>query len=198
MRAGDNIFTIPVVEIDAMFKDYSEYGNNLTTEEMRQKYKLKPQAFDTIKRKLQLYKKSHIISPYTLENTSKEEEEELIDNAADSHIDTKIGKFRDTHDKKFKQKALEALRFKENREYQLEQVMEAIDKHKPVHAEFEPNTAPNNIEAHFVLSDIHLGKTDTKFVIARLDQMYKQIVEHKSDTVHITCLGDLVETLAQG
>jgi hypothetical protein len=55
----------------------------------------------------------------------------------------------------------------------------------------------NEESANYVLTDIHLGKIDTYWVIRRLDAMLQDIVNSKAKTVHITCLWDLVETLAQ-
>jgi hypothetical protein len=109
-----------------MFKDYSRKGNNLSGEAMRQKYKLKPQAWDTIKRRLKLQKDSHVISPYTLENSTEEEEDILIEEAIADHIDSKVDKFVKTYDKEFKKRAEVAMRDYANFEYRLNLLKDAI------------------------------------------------------------------------
>lgn len=198
LETKEDKFVIPVAQIDRMFKDFSRKGNNLSGEWMRQKYKLKPQAWNAIKTKLQLYKDSHVVSPYTLENLSEEDEAVVIEKAISDHIDTKVDKFTNTYEREFKKRAEQALKEKANFEYRLEKLREVIEKHKPIELDFEPVDINKDEEAvNYVLTDIHLGKIDTAWVIRRLDAMLQDIVNSKAQTVQITCLWDLVETLAQ-
>jgi hypothetical protein len=197
LDAGKSLFVIPVAEIDAMFKDYSSKGANLSGEQMRQKYNLKPQAWATIKQRLSLVKDSHIYSPYTLENSSEKEVDEMIEKGIEEHIDTKIGKFVRSYDKQFKEKAMKALKTVANFQYQLDMVQEAIAMHEPIALDFVPEHIEGDTEAHFVISDIHFGKTDTNGVIRRMNEIYQEIVANPARVIHITCLGDLVETIAQ-
>lgn len=198
LEAGKSIFIIPVEDIDKMFKDYSTKGNNLSGEKMRQKYGLKPHAWQAIKSKLSLVKDSHVISPYTLENLSEAESDEMIEKAIEEHIDTKIGKFVNTYDKRWNEEAKKALKTVANFQYQLDMISEAIDRHEPIALDFVPEKIEGDLEAHFVISDIHFGKTDTNGVIRRMNQIYQEIVANPARIIHITCLGDLVETIAQG
>jgi hypothetical protein len=145
-----------------MFKDFSRKGNNLSGEAMRAKYKLKPEAWNAIKSKLSLYKDSHVVSPYTLENLSPEDEAQVVHKAIEDHIDTKVEKFTMTYDKEFKKRANEALKEKANFDYKLARLQEAIEKHEPIALDFEPVVVDENEEsANYVLTDIHLGKIDT-------------------------------------
>lgn len=197
LETKEEKFVIPVAQIDRMFKDFSRKGNNLSGEWMRQKYKLKPQAWNAIKTKLQLFKDSHVVSPYTLENLSEEDEWRVIEKAISDHIDTKVDKFTNTYEKKYKKLAEDAIKVKSNMDYYFEKLNEAVDKHIPLELDFEPYQEKewDTIE-HFILTDIHLGKIDTAWVIRRLDAMHNDIVNSKAQTVHITCLWDLVETLS--
>jgi len=182
-----------------MFKDFSRKGNNLSGEAMRAKYKLRPEAWNAIKSKLSLYKDSHVVSPHTLESLSPEDEAQVIHKAIEDHIDTKVEKFTMTYDKEFKKRAEQALKEKANFDYKLARLQEAIEKHQPMELDFDPVEVSENDEAiNYVLTDIHLGKIDTAGVIRRLDAMLQDIVNSKAKTVQITCLGDLVETLAGG
>jgi hypothetical protein len=193
-----SIFVIPVAEIDAMFKDYSRKWKDMSEEQMRQKYNLKPQAWATIKNRLSLVKDSHIYSPYTLENSSEEEVDEMIEKGIEEHIDTKIGKFVRSYDKQFKEKAMKALKTVANFQYQLDMVQEAIAMHEPMELDFQPiEINEDEGYSHYVITDIHLWKTDTLSVINRLDAILKDIVSSKAKVIHITSLWDLVETLAQ-
>ena len=156
LEAGKSIFIIPVEDIDKMFKDYSTKGNNLSGEKMRQKYGLKPHAWQAIKRSLSLVKDSHVISPYTLENLSAAESDQMIEKAIEEHIDTKIGKFVNTYDKRWNEEAKKALKTVANFQYQLDMISEAIDRHEPIALDFVPNRTPNGKESHFILTDIHI------------------------------------------
>lgn len=197
LETKEEKFVIPVAQIDRMFKDFSRKGNNLSGEWMRQKYKLKPQAWNAIKTKLQLYKDSHVVSPYTLENLSEEDEGRVIEKAISDHIDTKVDKFTNTYEREFKKRAEQALKEKANFEYRLEKLREVLATYKPEKIDFVPNYVPNGSEAHFFLTDIHIGKIDTDGIKRRLKQMYQDIIASESNTIHITCLWDLVETMAE-
>lgn len=73
---GDISF--PVAMIDQLFYDYSEYGMNITQTEIINKYNLKVWQWHSIKRVLELYKKSNIFSPHTVLNTPPEQLQQLI------------------------------------------------------------------------------------------------------------------------
>jgi hypothetical protein len=150
-----------------MFKDYSRKGNNLSGEAMRQKYKLKPQAWDTIKRRLKLQKDSHVISPYTLENSTEEEEDILIEEAIADHIDSKVDKFVKTYDKEFKKRAELAMRDYANFEYRLELLKDAIAEYQQIDITFPKLEKQNSEIVHIVLSDIHFGKIGHEMVVNR-------------------------------
>ena len=197
LDAGRVIYEIPVKQIDAMFKDYSSKGNNLSGEKMRQKYKILPQAWATIKSRLSLVKDSHVISPYTLENLSETQVDDVIDKAVADHIDTKVDKFVNSYDKQFKKRADIALKEKANFEYRLQKLREVLATYQPEKIDFVPNYVPNGSEEHFFLTDIHIGKIDTEGIKRRLKDMYQDIIASKSNTIHITCLGDLVETMSE-
>jgi len=55
---------------------------------MIQKYEISAEAWNLIKRRLRLYKKSNTISPYTAENISQEALDEKIEFATARHIDS--------------------------------------------------------------------------------------------------------------
>jgi hypothetical protein len=169
----------------------------MSGEEVRQKYKLQPKAWEAIKRKLSLYKTSHVLSPYTLSKLTESKEAEAIDEAIADHIDTKVDKFKNTYDKQFKKRATEALKIQANFEYRLEMLQKAIMDHEPMELDYTEKPLENSDESHYVLTDIHLGKIDTKGVVRRLDAMYNTIIKDSASIIHITCLGDLVETIAQ-
>ena len=188
LEAGKSIFIIPVEDIDKMFKDYSTKGNNLSGEKMRQKYGLKPHAWQAIKSKLSLVKDSHVISPYTLENLSEAESDEMIEKAIEEHIDTKIGKFVNTYDKQFKDRAIKALKVVSNFEHQLKLIEEAIILYEKIDIDFVPKKIENNDMKMIAITDIHFGKIDTASVIKRMDAIYNKIVQSPERIIHIAIL----------
>ena len=171
-----------------MFKDYSNKGNNLSGEKMRQKYKLKPQAWATIKSRLSLVKDSHVISPYTLENISEGEADEMIEKSIEEHIDTKVDKFVYSYDRQFKERAIKALKVVSNFENQLKLIEDAITSYEKLDIDFVPKTIDNNDMKMVVMTDIHFGKLDTASVIKRMDAVYQKIVASPERIIHIAIL----------
>jgi len=73
------VVKMPVKIIDQIFTDYSKFGYNLSGDEIIAKYDIKPHEWLAVKNALYLYKTSDIISPYTKENSTKEDLENLMD-----------------------------------------------------------------------------------------------------------------------
>lgn len=193
----DKQYKIPVSQIDAMFKDYSRKGGDLSGEAMRQKYRLKPEAWGIIKSRLHLQKDSHVISPYTLENLSEEEEDAVIERATVDHIDTKIGKFVNTYEKQFKARAMDAMKRLENKNYLLDEYKKVLDECKPKEYEFVPKVINNNDEKMVIITDIHFGKIGHDMVMQRMESVYNSIVASPERIIYLTCLGDMFEKLSQ-
>ncbi len=76
-KKGEIILTVK--EADRLFYEYSEHGLNMSQTQLINKYGFEIWQWNSIKNTLGLYKKSNIFSPYTLENTPKEEREGLIE-----------------------------------------------------------------------------------------------------------------------
>lgn len=136
MVKGQKRYRLPVEMVDKMFKDYSEYGNNKSEEQMIQDYELLPEVWNMIKSRLRLYKKSHVFSPYTAENSSEEELDDLIVDATHEHVDTVKKKMVRSHEKIFKEEAKKAFRILANRDEYLEHVQKFIEKWKPKNPDF--------------------------------------------------------------
>lgn len=75
---GRGAIDLPVAMIDQLFYDYSEYGLNLTQTEVINKYNLKVWQWHSIKRTLELYKKSNIFSPWTVQQTPADQLNTMI------------------------------------------------------------------------------------------------------------------------
>lgn len=191
------VYEITTEEADALFSDFSSHGANLSGEEMRIKYQLKPEAWIAIKNALGLYKDSHVVSPNTVENASEEEVSEIVERAIGAHIDKIKGKMVATHAKKFEAEAKKAMRIVGNVEYFLENLREFIEGYEPKKFEFEMPEPKNTEWKHYFISDIHIGKLDTEGVLRRLSEVKNEIIRSDEGTAYITFGGDLGETFAQ-
>ena len=128
---------------------------------MMEKYNIKPQAWNTIKSRLSLVKDSNVHSPYTLENSTPEQVEAMIEKAIETHIDTKKSKYVNTYTKQWNAEAVKSMKIVSNFKYQLEMIEEAIERHQSMELDFVPKEQVNGKESHFILTDIHIGKNDT-------------------------------------
>lgn len=187
-------FKFTVEEIDAMFMDFSKHGNNLSGEQMLQKYEMHPEAWHAIKSALRLYKDSHVISPYTAEHTPEDELDEKIEYAIRHHHDTIKAKMVQTHERIEKEELKKYRKIFGNYEYQLEEFRKFIEIYQPLEVDFVPKQIENNDSKLVVISDIHLGKIDTNGVIRRLNTVYQNIVNSPERVIYLSILGDLVET----
>lgn len=79
-KASKGEIHLSVEFIDQLFFEYSEHGLNLSQTKIINKHDLKVWQWHTIKNTLQLYKQSHVFSPYTVENTPAEELQTLVQN----------------------------------------------------------------------------------------------------------------------
>lgn len=195
-RKDNAPFKFSIQEIDAMFLDFSAKWNNLTGEEMIQKYELKPEAWQCIKNRLRLYKASNVISPYTAENTPESELDEKIEYATARHIDTIKGKMVATHDKRFKAEAKKAFKILGNIEYFLDNLREYISDYKPLPVNYKKIPPLNNDRFDIAFSDIHIGKQGTADIIKRFDEIYNYIISRPESNINIICLWDLWESFA--
>lgn len=191
------IFEITKDEADALFSDFSRHGANLSGEEIRIKYRLKPEAWIAIKNALGIYKDSHVVSPMTVEDADEDELSEIVERAIGAHIDKVKGKMVETHQRKFEAEAKKAMRIVGNVEYFLENLKEFISEWEPRQVEM-PEIMPNESKwRHYFISDIHIGKLDTEGVLRRLGAIKERIIASDEETAYITFGGDLGETFAQ-
>ena len=188
-------FSFSIDEIDWLFADYSSYGNNLSQQQIMHKYKFKPEAWDAIKRAFRLNKYSHIVSPFTADNTSEDELDERVNEAIEAHHDTLIDRMTYSHDRKFKKEAKFAFKAKGNMDYFVDKIREAVSEYVPVYdwKFVEVLEARNSLTEHVVFSDIHIGKLETNKILNRLDEVAQYCISSQADTIYLTCLGDLAE-----
>lgn len=188
-------FSFGINEIDDIFSDYSVYWKNMTQQQMMHKYRLKPEAWDAIKRAFRLSKYSHVVSPFTADNLPEDELDERVEVAISNHHDSLVEKLTYSHEKKFKKEAKTAFKAKWNVDYFTDKVREAIADYVPVYDysfTWEVEHINWTVE-HVVISDIHIGKLETNKIINRLDAVAKYCIQSPAKTIYLTCLWDVAE-----
>lgn len=180
--------------IDEIYKDYTQHGNNLTGQQICDKYWLTGKAWNAIKGQLNLNKQCNIVSDITLNWLSDDEIEETIDWMTSEHISNRYKqKLKKAHDLKVKQ----SLQIVSSNEAFLKYVQSFIEKHEPIKLDFEIKKPANYLEKQYNLSDLHIGKVWTKAIIERLNYILEDIKNSKESIIYINCFGDLAETLTQ-
>jgi hypothetical protein len=197
----ESTYKILVSDIDKLFADYSSYGADMSGTEVMDKYGLTEAQWSAIKSRLNLYKKSHVLSPHTLDNSNPEQEAEAITIAMQSNLNSKSKRFQEEYESQFKTRAWKAIESQVSEEDTLRRIKEAAESHKPIPCKFNVSVTDsrNKGNHHYFISDIHLGKIDTSGIIDRFTQILEdiRIMSYFADTIHKTCGGDQVETLAQ-
>ena len=203
------IVTVPVSLADKIFEDYAEVGANLSSQEIIQKYDLTPQKWHAIKGALNLYKKSDIFSPYTIDNTPVSELEEVIEE--------KIGKLMRSKKTTLKaytkslhrtyKKVIEEQKLKDIR-YQafVDEFLEGSDQLIPVSTTIRTgDTLHSPKEAVLVITDLHYGAETKKglkrtpaysveLLIERLNKIITMTNAQGYTKVTVVCLGDIIES----
>ena len=194
-----NKFPILISTVDAIFKDYSKHWNNLSWEEILQKYNIKIELFNIIKNRLRLFKSSHVVSPVTLDRASDEELQGIIDWAIIEHRDDRYRKrFVESFEKDREKDYVEKSRKIANIDYRLEVISKFLDGYKPRELSITVPNITNNEEVTVLFGDLHIGKQETDKVLNRLEKMTQDLVNRPERKVNLICLGDLFETIAKG
>lgn len=192
-------YPIAINTVDAIFKDYSKHGNNLTWDEILQKYEIKPELFFILKNRLRLFKTSHVISPATMERLSDTELQSHIDWAIDEHIkDRYKSKFVKTFEKKKDEDYIKKSKILSNIDYVLEYIRDflkdyEIKKINPIETKIK-----NNNHILVWTADWHLGKQKSKNVLKRIEKMTIDLINRDEQYIDIFFWWDTPETLTRG
>ncbi len=197
IQTKHGVIRITVEQADEMFTAYTKHWENLSWEAMLERFQMKPEAFQAIKSALRLYKDSHVVSPHSIQDKPEEEVEQIIEDAIGSHIDGIKRKMVVTHERKFKEEAKKAIWKLANIDYFLEHLREYLEDYTPEPIEFKEIVPSNSMVKHVIITDIHIWKINTNEVLERLNRIRDDIINSEEWIIHITCLGDIVENLAQ-
>jgi hypothetical protein len=195
LKTKHGTFGLSVEQVDLIFKDYSKFGANLSGEEILRKYKLKPEAWQALKNKLRLYKASHVISPFTAENLPEKEVDEKVEEAIGAHIDTIKEKMVETHHRRFKAEALEAMRIVQNVDYFLSHLKERMATWNPPEYKVKAKETKAAGEFTVFLTDLHYRNGKYEEITQRTDEVAAECAKRTEGSVNVVINGDLAETL---
>ena len=193
-------YPIAISTVDAIFRAYSKHWENKTGEQVLQEFKIKPEVWNVIKRRLRLYKDSHILSPVSLERFEwrEEEMESFINGAVEEHIQDKyIKKFQKSWRDSFDKEAKKAMKRMAEIDNFLDYLKKYIDNYEPRNIDFEYKQPTNNDSVDISISDLHIWKQDTDLVLKRLESIYNDLVKRPEWIINIFCLWDLAEILVE-
>ena len=191
-------YPIEIKTVDSIFKDYSKHWNNLTWDEILQKYEIKPELFNILKSRLRLYKTSHVISPATLDRCSDEELQTIIDWAVTEHIkDRYKSKFTKTFEKMKQEDYIRKSKILSSHEYFLESLQDYLKTYIPRELNIVQDIINNNDEISVLFSDLHLWKMNTENVLNRINRMTIDLINRPEKNINMICIWDLFETLTK-
>jgi len=208
MKHHRGTVVIPVDVIDNVFCDYSKHGYNLCGDEVIAKYDLKPHEWLAIKNSLNLYKTSDIVSPYTKENTPKDELEALMDSKISQMFRNKgviTKKYRQNIERGYKRIILKDSEQEAERTSLVNELFDEINMiNGKQYIQCHTKNIKNTNEGVVSISDLHFGaavrtiKTIPGFAIFDLKRSLmnaaKEINKYGYSKVHLVLLGDLIHS----
>ena len=198
------VFSIELV--DKIFLYYSRRGYNFTRALAQQRFNITPKTWNDISRVFHLSKDSDIISPYTKENTSREELEVLLETLQDEIINSgemTLIKSREALNRKYKKVVEKDKKDVLWRDIIISDIAEHnFEKIQLLTAPYSPGRK----EMDWNITDIHAGSKAEKMLItedwsieileSKLNDAAKLINSYGAEKNHLNFLGDLVETIS--
>lgn len=191
----DKPYKVLISTVRAIYESYSKHWQNLSWEEIRQKFRLPAGIFELIKSATWLYKSSHIDDPVTLSRLSEDWLDEYIDGKVERVLEDKyITSYeRAVNNKQRNDLAKMAI---SNRWYDIfmNKLEEAIKRYKPL--EFDKIKVPeikNNDTKDVFITDAHLWKKWTDWIVIRFKKLTNDLVNSPEKNINITFWWDLAE-----
>lgn len=209
-KAKHGPISLPVELADQMFYEYSRHGLDLSQSQMRQKHDVKIWEWNSIKNTLFLYKDSNIISPYTEDNTPKEDLQKLIDDRMDLKMKDKQRLIESSYNKETIKRYKKVIEKDAVNAFALENM---IDELNDITAEWKTKTATVKRTPDFkterrwlvvTLADLHIGarveglrltpEYNSDQARHLLDLAARRINAMRPTDVSLLFLGDLIES----
>ena len=198
---------LSVKEADRLFYEYSEHGLNKTQTQLINKYGFELWQWNSIKNTLGLYKKSNIFGPYTIENTPKEDLEELIASKIDESLVDKVN-VENVYSKSVIRRAKSIIDKENVKELSAQRLITDLFDTIP-QINFAKYSLPvrkteNKRPVNVFIADLHMGAKvewlhmtpdfSPEILRKRMMQIADRINEFNSPNVTLSVLGDLIES----
>lgn len=207
-RAGK--ISIPVSEVDEIFWEYSEYGMDMSQQEVRSKHRLTIPQFNSIKSTLWLYKKSNIYSPHTWDNTSESDRTEMVAAKMKMKTDNQDEIVRSEAYKEKLKTYKKVIKKDAHRQYHQEEFFEELNALLPSVEKITKRVIPpeqcSTDELVISIADTHIGadvdglRITRKFNRCVLEEYLITVAETANlkcaKEVTLVILGDLIESFS--
>lgn len=191
----DKPYKVLISTVRQIFESYSKFWQDLSWEEIRQKFKLPAGIFELIKNATGLYKSSHVDDPVTLERLSEDGLDEYLEWKVERVLEDK---YITKYERAIKQKQQSDLRkmaiSKRGYDIFMEKFEEALKKYQP--RDFDKVKIPeikNNDTKDVFITDAHIGKQGTDGVVVRFKKLTRDLIDAKEKNINITFGWDLWE-----
>lgn len=182
--------------LEAIIEDYSKMGSNLSWKQIQIKYQLTPKVWLFIKSTFNIYKDSTPFDPITLSSFTSEEDMKIsAKEKADRLTEWKMQWIFN----KAEQQAKDSLFRKMSKDIwwadkKLDAILAAAKKRKPIEFwEIKPLSKPNNKIKDVFMSDAHLWKKGTDWIVIRFKKLTRELIECEESEINITFWWDLWE-----
>jgi Calcineurin-like phosphoesterase len=199
--------SMSVDQIDQLFYEYSEHGQNLTQTQIINRHQLKVWEWNSIKSTLQLFKKSNIFSPHTVEITPPEELTKMIQSKIAKML-SNVGErvetiYNQELNRAYKKAITEIEEWEVRRKIILTELADIVPK---LTVELKPvlkiNQDADGILSVFI-ADVHFGaESRTKSIqpyspeitVAQFEEIAEQVNKLNAKEVHLFFVGDNIES----
>ena len=207
-RHGD--MEMPVELADQMFYEYSRHGLDLSQSQMRGRHGLKIWEWNSVKNALFLYKDANILSPWTEDNTPREQLEKLVDERMGMKLKDKQRLIEHAYGKETLKRYKEVIEKDARGAFALESM---IDELNDTSSEWKSKTAVARRTEDFgterrwlvvPIADLHVGCRSEGLRITPdyspeqtrhlLDKAARAINAKRATDVTICLMGDLIES----
>lgn len=206
-RHGD--IKIPVDKIDHLFFQYSEHGMNLSGAEIINEHDLELWQWESIRTTLNLRKKSHIFSPYTVKNTDPKEYSRIVAEKMEELFEKRGKIVQRQYNIELNRKYKQVIDKDATRELVMIRTIDDLLEKWPAAKQVTIQKSFVNIKNSpdhvlVAITDLHLGAKveglqvtrdySSSIAIEYLDRVAKAINEIGAKKVSLALLGDLIES----
>lgn len=209
-KRGENI-VLTLDEADNLFYHYSQYGLNLSSAEMRRKFKLSNSQWYSICYALCLYKSANVISPERENQTLTEEQPQLysdmFNNLDLSQQDILENESNNYYRKKYQKEIKEANKKSLDNNILTNTILENLPEVQVLTKIQQPTKPSSPKEIIVAIADLHIGAKVTKpmhhtpefdidIIKERLNSVAVEVNKINAKKVTLSILGDLIESFS--